>query len=320
MGKALTDFAMQAGQQVMGGITGAIFGGINDRRQLKQAKKLQELEMQGARAMGEFNQQQQMEMWHNTNYSAQMAELEKAGLNPGLLYGMGGGGGATAQSTPGHVSGNEAPKGGGEAVAMAAEAAQLGLLRAQKENIEADTKDKLANLPVKGATKSKLDVETGLLKLDKSFYEQTFDARINKLDREIELIKQQARKIDQDTGIDADKRESTVMQAQAEAMGAVLQNLLIGEKTKATTQEIEESKARVTQMDAQMKKWTAEINQGWYGLSLKEKELRLDAIMKEVEAVTSKKGIGDLPALTPNQRRQVIRQIDKVASIGEKDY
>ena len=35
-------------------------------------------------------------MWNYTNYENQKKHLEAAGLNPALLYGMSGGGGATA--------------------------------------------------------------------------------------------------------------------------------------------------------------------------------------------------------------------------------
>jgi len=44
----------------------------------------------------------------------QMAELEKAGLNPALLYGMGGGGGQSTSVNTGSVSGGSAPTGGRE--------------------------------------------------------------------------------------------------------------------------------------------------------------------------------------------------------------
>ena len=45
-------------------------------------------------------------MWKDTNYSAQMEELKKAGLNPGLLYGMSGGGATTIGTGVKTTSGN----------------------------------------------------------------------------------------------------------------------------------------------------------------------------------------------------------------------
>lgn len=52
----------------------------------------------------ELNQQGhdlQMDMWNKTNYGAQIGHMKEAGLNPALMYGMGGGGGATTGSQGG---------------------------------------------------------------------------------------------------------------------------------------------------------------------------------------------------------------------------
>jgi hypothetical protein len=59
----------------------------------------------------QLGQQYNKEMWDYTNYENQKRHLEAAGLNPALLYGMGGGGGATAAGAQGSgssaVGGNE---------------------------------------------------------------------------------------------------------------------------------------------------------------------------------------------------------------------
>lgn len=79
-----------------------------------------------------------LDMWKQTNYPAQVDMLKRAGLNPGLMYGMSGGGGATATPTGGNAQ-NTASRG------MDIQgAAQLALLKAQTENIEADTAQKQA--------------------------------------------------------------------------------------------------------------------------------------------------------------------------------
>jgi hypothetical protein len=59
----------------------------------------------------QLGQQYNKEMWDYTNYENQKRHLEAAGLNPALLYGMSGGGGATAAGAQGSgssaVGGNE---------------------------------------------------------------------------------------------------------------------------------------------------------------------------------------------------------------------
>ena len=64
-----------------------------------------------------------------------------AGLNPALMYGMGGSGGATTGANTGQVSGGTAHN------VLAGQfgieqGLQLALLKAQKDNIEADTRNK----------------------------------------------------------------------------------------------------------------------------------------------------------------------------------
>jgi hypothetical protein len=58
-----------------------------------QQENQMELNMQG--------QQIQQDMWDYTNYGNQIKHMEKAGLNPALMYGMSGGGGTTAGSQGG---------------------------------------------------------------------------------------------------------------------------------------------------------------------------------------------------------------------------
>ena len=41
------------------------------------------------REMAKYSQELNKEMWEYTNYGNQVKELEKAGLNPALLYGKG---------------------------------------------------------------------------------------------------------------------------------------------------------------------------------------------------------------------------------------
>ncbi len=135
-----------------GGITGALGAGMgllleghNDRRQLRQNRKLQEQQMAGQKEMTDYNMSKQMEMWENTSYSAQKEQMEKAGINPALLYGMSGGGGQSIGQSGSSVGTGAAPSGGGEAMGgfgMGMQMAQLSLLKAQKENIEADTRNK----------------------------------------------------------------------------------------------------------------------------------------------------------------------------------
>lgn len=144
MGKALTDFGLQVAQSGIGAGMGLLLGGINDRRQLQQQQDLQNLQIKGSKELTDYQYQKQLEMWKATNFSAQKEQLKMAGLNPGLIYGMGGAGGTTTGSGGAGVSGANAPVGGREVQDAMGMGMQLQLLKAQKDNIEADTANKKA--------------------------------------------------------------------------------------------------------------------------------------------------------------------------------
>lgn len=99
--------------------------------------------MQGQRQMIDYQQGKQLEMWKATGPVGQMEQYKAAGLNPGLMYGIGGGGGQTVGSANANVSGGDAPKGGNEIQGMALMMQQAQLNAAQIENVKANTQKTL---------------------------------------------------------------------------------------------------------------------------------------------------------------------------------
>ncbi|AXH74228.1 MAG: DNA pilot protein [Microviridae sp.] len=164
--KAAGQLGMQAAGNAVNGITGAIFGSMNDKRQLRQQDRLNKQQQRYDMEMSNFQREQQMKMWEDTNYSAQVAQLEKAGLSKGLIYGGSGGGGTTANVAPVSVQGAKAAAGGGEMVGMAAQTPlmiqQMKLLDAQAENIKADTENKKADTGLKGSNTASVDLDNAL--------------------------------------------------------------------------------------------------------------------------------------------------------------
>lgn len=131
----------QMGLMGLGAALGIGTGAINDKRQIKQQEKLQAMQIKGNKELTDYQMNKQLQMWKDTNYSAQMDELRKAGLNPGLIYGMGGGGGQTTGTPGAGVSGADAPKGGGEIMAgmgLAMQKAQIDLMQAQAEKTKVE--------------------------------------------------------------------------------------------------------------------------------------------------------------------------------------
>lgn len=138
--------AVQGGSSLLGGLLGLASSKYNDKRQLRQANKLQQLEIQGEKELSEWNKQQQYDLWEMTNYPAQVRMMEEAGLNVGLMYGKGGGGGTTANLATANLGGQNAPVGGNEigmGMQMGLQAqrmmAEIGLIKEQTNKTKAET-------------------------------------------------------------------------------------------------------------------------------------------------------------------------------------
>lgn len=161
----------QLGLQTAGQATGTIFGiataGINDKRQISQQEKLTQMQVDAQKRLNSYNMDLQKEMWNYTSYPNQVRNMEMAGLNPALMYGMGGGGGTTTGSAGGNVSGGSANQNPGEMQAYAGmglqSAMNLQLMQQQKDLLEAQTKKTNAeaeNLGEGGANRENIKADT----------------------------------------------------------------------------------------------------------------------------------------------------------------
>lgn len=130
---------MGIGTNIAGAGLGLLLGEYNDERQLRQQGKLQKQQIGGQMQLGRFNQELAYEMWERTNFEAQRRQMEKAGLNVGLMYGGTGGGGTTHGGSAGNTTGGNAPVGGGEPGMGMQLGMQAEMLKAQIENIKANT-------------------------------------------------------------------------------------------------------------------------------------------------------------------------------------
>lgn len=138
--------------EAAGAIIGLLGGGGPDYEgQYAQEEKLQALHIRGSKEMLDYSKNRDYEMWNKTGIWNQAHLMKQAGINPALLYGMGGAGGQT-------TGGGSAGTGGGHGAAVgqngmglmldkALTMAQIAQMKAQTENIEADTKKKEVEVP-----------------------------------------------------------------------------------------------------------------------------------------------------------------------------
>lgn len=265
-------FAIEAGKQgletannVVNAGMGLLLGKINDKRQLKQQKKLQDMQMAGNKEMAIFNNAEALKMWDATNYAAQVKQMEKAGLSVAGMYGSGGGGGGATASQGSGVSGAAAPTGGGE-VGMAL---QMGLMNAQIEQIKAATeKTKTETTKIAGAdtnltnaTISNLAQDTQnkaiqheLMTIDKGL--QEIELRLstkNELNREllqddaVRILYSQVEILENEAGISTATKEAVIDEVKTRLAGAIIENELKKENINLTKEQIKAVAQEITQ-------------------------------------------------------------------------
>lgn len=118
-----------------GGALGMIGQGERARKQHERQKELMGIQFGNQQKLNEQGQALQMKTWQQTGYGAQMKMMKEAGLNPGLMYGMSGGGG---QST-GSQGGGSAQSGNAAAPMDIGASVQAGLMLAQAKKLNAET-------------------------------------------------------------------------------------------------------------------------------------------------------------------------------------
>ena len=192
-----------------------------DKRQIRQQQKLTDMQARANQDAATYTSQLQYDMWKKTNYSAQVGEMEKAGLNPALMYGMGGGGGGTTGSA------SQSGTGGGQAanaaateqnkLAMGMQLAQAGLIAAQTEKTKAETK----NLE---ATTGKTGVETESGKLDLKVKQVTQDETIERVVAESKKAMAEAATAMRENTIGDETAREKIRTIQEEAINKILEN------------------------------------------------------------------------------------------------
>lgn len=291
MGFDIGSIAMQAGTDIMQTGLGLALEKHNDARQLRQQEKLQNLQIWGAKNLTDYQQQKQLEMWNSTGYGAQMKQLAEAGLNPGLLYGMKGGGGMTIGNGVIQPSnGGNAPTGGGEIMNAMGMGIQYQLLQAQKANIEADTKNKLADASNKGANtdvqvqtlqnliqeednlrwKTELtQIEFMTKRLEYHLKDMTFDDAMNQIKSEAKEAQGRMRSTLIQAGVDEATQKTKINQ--------------VNENLALTMADIALKKSGINVNEQQIAKMKNDMIVALRGVSVQEAQQKLNEWSKQIE-------------------------------------
>lgn len=234
---------------------GLITQGINNRNQLKQQGKLNEQQFSiDGRALAR-QKAAELQQWKDTSYGAQVAEMKKANLSPGLAYGGSGAGGATVGGGAPSVN---APKANNEGMDLMT-VAQRKLIEAQTRNIEADT-----------AKKSGVDTELTKWQARQAmnvsqFYVDTYEDNYGKVKAELEILENQAK-------TSHETQSTDVKLKQAELVGLGIANEL--------------KRAQKDLTEEQMKATVEMVKQKWQEVNIKQGHLDLDKFIKDVKEST----------------------------------
>jgi len=125
----------------VGGVAGGVLGMIGQNKRAKKQhnrqKELMGIQFGNQQELNKQGQKLQMKTWKDTGYGAQMEMMKEAGLNPGLMYGMSGGGGQTT----GSQGGGSAQSGNSHAPMDIGASVQAGLMMAQAKKLNAETEE-----------------------------------------------------------------------------------------------------------------------------------------------------------------------------------
>lgn len=281
-----------------------------DKRQINQQQKLQDMSIAGQKQMADYNQANQMRMWNATNYEAQIAHMKNAGLNPALLYGTGGGGGTTVGSAnDGNVTEAHGPVGGGEIQAVNQMAIQSQLMAAQTENIKADTKLKEteatktagADTAVATAQAASLtqgiqnakaqealtNVQTAINNVQLTFDKDTLNLRESTVNLTLSKINEEINLLSKQNLVEAGTIQTKISLAHQELVNKVLEAALTQAQTSATNQSVVESIRRVQNMVQQnMREWDQLSNQN--------QQLRINQMQQEWQQSGMPEGVKQL--------------------------
>ncbi len=159
---------------MLGKVFGGMFGMLSEDRANKRDSENAQKQYENQRKLNQQGHDLQMDMWNKTNYGAQLEHMKDAGLNPALMYGMGGGGGTTTgNQTGGSASKANAQKQMGiEGIMAASQAALNNSLgeKADKEGDLAKTKaDEIKGDVISPETQSKIDLNAaGIEQINKN--------------------------------------------------------------------------------------------------------------------------------------------------------
>lgn len=338
---------MPVGQLGMLGIsTGAnlLTGIVNNALQRSQQEKLNVINAKYNKEMTDYNMEKQMEMWERTGYKPQVDQMKEAGLNPALMYKGSGAGGQTALSMSSQGAAQANPKSMGiEGIA------QLALMKAQTDNINADTKLKETTATKTGGIDTRLTglqgdkiqtemgkiaqetqsevVKTAILKIEETLKgiqetisTKTMNMSIAEIGYRTEQAYQTLEQQKVQTQITKQTEQAVIKMIREQSWGAALQNIL----TKAQTSLAGQNQKVGYEMELKIKRETANmvqsIEQDWFKLNYEERRTRVQEEMAKIagRAVDIQEAEQMMRVIAPSMNQGMQPQMTPIQGLQKK--
>lgn len=181
----------------IGGAVGGVVGAISNigaaKRQQKRTKELMDISQKNQKELNQQQYDNSMKFWNETNYDAQVKQMEKAGLNVGMMYG---GGGGTGGQTTGMSAGSAASAGGAadipvntsQGMDIASTLANIEAMKASADKMRAEAEN------LRGADRKKTEATTALTNMQTQNQEIVNNINKKTIEEQIFAIKANADK------------------------------------------------------------------------------------------------------------------------------
>lgn len=277
---------------------GMLSAGWQDKRQLEQQQKLQEMQIAGSKEMARFNQELNLDTWQKTSYPAQMEMIKKAGLSPGLIYGQSGAGGQLggasggAPSSPGAASSQDLfaltaiKKAQAEIKGIEA---QAGKTEAEKDYIsgvqtdEALTRiaDLTQGIDNKKAIKELTEVQKQSIEINNRITEAMEPYTVKHMEYLAEKIYQEARSAIAIADIDEATKQYKIEIVEQDLINSTLTNSLLRHQIVKNKEEVRKLGKEIKEISMHIWQMQQTTLQGWERLKQTERETKVREAMKE---------------------------------------